>query len=188
MSEYTVIYSPPAYGDVISQSECRHDPAGHMMPLGLRIEPLGKKKDRPHGIILDGQFCMKCGWCWHVDTDATSADAPARPGSDDWWGILSIASDEFGDKCWQFSCRLAVLAEEVGHLSRRLGVPQCHCQARARLKIRRWPLSRKRWTDGTPGHRGVCGERVHNRQSLRFTRSSLPYIAHRRGLPRKWRA
>lgn len=173
-SAYTIIYSPPAYGEVIAQSECRHDPAGHRMELGLTVEPANPKK--PNGrrvVIIRGQFCMKCGWCWHVETAASSAKTPARPGSSDWWSIWEIAKAEFGDKCWQFACRLSVLAEQIGHLSRLLGLPQCRSQARAQAahRVVRYPVYAKR-------------EAPRKRPPLKYAagRRALPFIAKRRGL------
>ena len=133
---YTVHYHPPAYGDVIPQRECRHDPAGHRMELGLQILPVNPK--RPNGrryIAIDGQFCMKCGWCWHVDVTG-SRNVPDEPGSADWWDIYQIAREEFGGKCWQFASRLSQLGEEVGHLSRLLGLPQCRSQTNAQHALK----------------------------------------------------
>lgn len=137
MADFTVIYHPPAYGEIIPQAECKHDPAGHMMVLGLSVEPVNAKRPKGrHHIVIDGQFCMKCGWCWHCDTDASNAKTPAEPGSADWWDIWQIAKAEFGDKCWQFACRLSQLSETVGHLSRLLGFPQWPAQARAQHALR----------------------------------------------------
>ena len=148
MSEFSVIYSPPAYGPIIPQRECEHDPAGHRMDLGVHLAPVNRKRPSGrHQVVIEGQLCMKCGWAWHESTE-TNPREPAVAASTEWWAVYQTARDEFGDKCWQFAVRLSQLAEEVGHLSRLLGLPQCRSQAIAKnqMQITRHHSLRRRLT------------------------------------------
>lgn len=96
MSDYIIHYAPAPFGEIIPTDQCKHDPAGHLMCLGLRIESKGKSKRQQ--IVMDGQFCMKCGAGDHVC---------AENWIDLWW----FAREELKGKCPQFDIRLTELAE-----------------------------------------------------------------------------
>lgn len=95
MSTYTVHYHPLAYGDITPAAECKHDPAGHRIDLGIRIDRVGRKRK----INRDGWFCMKCGTGTHVEADSYI---------DLWW----IAKRELSGKCMEFDVRMMQLAED----------------------------------------------------------------------------
>lgn len=91
---FQVVYDPPAFGEIIPAESCRHNPAGHLFSLGVRLVDAHRGSS---GIVMDGWICLKCG-------------SGAHSQADDWWDLWCEAVTELAPKSWKLQTQLELLA------------------------------------------------------------------------------